>query len=316
MIANHDQKARRFHVQGRALLDANGHPFVMRGVNLAHVWFPERAPGEIDHIAATGANAVRVVLGNGVRWGPSSAEAVMGVIDRLKGRGMVAVLEVHDVTGYPEQVGSAPLDTAVDYWIRNREFLAGQEAFVILNIGNEPVGNKDEGGRHPLPRRRWSEVHEKAIASLRTAGIRNTLVVDGANWGQDWEGIMLEDAPRVFVSDPMRNTAFSVHLYGAYDTCGKVEAYFARFQDGPGLPLIVGEFGMTRPGQEIACDAIMERAEERGIGTLAWSWFGNSEAFRIHDLTEDGQRLTRWGERVVAGPCGIGRTSRKATVFD
>ena len=311
-----DEDANGFHVGGGALLDANGRPFVMRGVNQAHVWFPDRTPGELDHIAGTGANAVRVVLGNGVRWGPSSAEVVIDVIDRLKDRRMTAVLEVHDVTGYPEAGGSAPLDTAVDYWIRNRAFLVGQEAFVILNIGNEPVGNRDEDGRSPLPRRRWSEVHEKAIASLRASGIRNTLVVDGAQWGQDRDGIMLEDAPRVFGSDPMRNTVFSVHMYAVYDTREKVEAYFSTFQDRHELPLIVGEFGMTRPTQVIACHGIMELAEKRRIGTLAWSWSGNNEACRIHDLTEDGERLTGWGRMVVEGPCGIRRTARKASVFD
>jgi len=125
-----------------------------------------------------------------------------------------------------------------------------------------------------------------------------------------------EDAPRVFGSDPMRNTVFSVHMYAAYDTREKVEAYLSKFQDGHRLPLIVGEFGMTQPDQVIASHGIMELAEKRRIGTLAWSWFGNNEACRIHDLTEDGERLTRWGEMVVEGPCGIRRTARKASVFD
>ena len=33
------------------------------------------------------------------------------------------------------------LDQAVDYWISIKSALAGQEDYVIINIGNEPYGN-------------------------------------------------------------------------------------------------------------------------------------------------------------------------------
>ena len=57
-----------FHVLGDRLLDANGIPFVMRGVNHGHVWFPERMDESLDAIAATGANCVRLVLSCGGQW--------------------------------------------------------------------------------------------------------------------------------------------------------------------------------------------------------------------------------------------------------
>lgn len=57
-----------FSVSGTQLLDGNGEPFVMRGINHPHAWYTERTPQAIRDIAATGANTVRVVLSNGYRW--------------------------------------------------------------------------------------------------------------------------------------------------------------------------------------------------------------------------------------------------------
>ena len=56
-----------FTVSGSRILDANGNPFVMRGVNHAHTWYLDRFSSFAD-IKALGANTVRVVLSSGGRW--------------------------------------------------------------------------------------------------------------------------------------------------------------------------------------------------------------------------------------------------------
>jgi mannan endo-1,4-beta-mannosidase len=43
----------------------------MRGVSHAHVWYPTQT-SSFANIKALGANTVRVVLGSGQRWGPST----------------------------------------------------------------------------------------------------------------------------------------------------------------------------------------------------------------------------------------------------
>ena len=50
-----------FRTQDTQLIDATGHPFVIVGVNNPPAWFREKAYQALDDIAATGANAVRIV---------------------------------------------------------------------------------------------------------------------------------------------------------------------------------------------------------------------------------------------------------------
>jgi mannan endo-1,4-beta-mannosidase len=116
-----------FTVSGGRILDANGNPFVMRGVNHAHTWYQTRTPQALADIKALGANTVRVVLGSGQRWGPDSAANVSTVISQCRANRLICVLEVHDTTGYGEQSGAATLAQAVDYWISIQSALAGQE---------------------------------------------------------------------------------------------------------------------------------------------------------------------------------------------
>ncbi|WP_236985484.1 glycoside hydrolase family 5 protein [Marinagarivorans cellulosilyticus] len=60
-----------FSIKGTQLLDANGEPFIMRGVNHGHAWFPLNLSA-IEDIANAGANTVRVVLSSGAQWARNS----------------------------------------------------------------------------------------------------------------------------------------------------------------------------------------------------------------------------------------------------
>src|SRR5688500_12749901 len=92
------------HISGTNIVEANGQPFIMRGVNHPHVWYTGQT-SSFANIKALGANTVRVVLGSGKRWGPSTD--VANVIDLCKQNRMICVLEVHDTTGYPEDAAGA-----------------------------------------------------------------------------------------------------------------------------------------------------------------------------------------------------------------
>ena len=92
-----------------------------------------------------GANTVRVVLADGHRWTRNTADDVAGVVAQCKANRLICVLEVHDTTGYGEDAAAGTLDQAADYWIGLKSVLAGQENYVIINIGNEPWGNTNSG---------------------------------------------------------------------------------------------------------------------------------------------------------------------------
>ncbi|HEX9519577.1 MAG TPA: cellulase family glycosylhydrolase, partial [Streptosporangiaceae bacterium] len=107
-----------------------------------------------------------------------------------------------------------------------------------------------------------------------------------------------------------------VHMYGVYDTASKITDYYDSFQNA-GLPLVVGEFGWKHTDGDVDDDTIINEAQSRGIGYLAWSWSGNSGGVEYLDMATDfnPEQLTLWGQRIFNGVNGIRATSKEATIF-
>jgi mannan endo-1,4-beta-mannosidase len=294
--------------QGR-LVEKDGSPFVMRGVNVAHAWYRDQTRQTFADVAQRGGNTVRVVLANGVQWARTPEAEVRNIIQWAKEKQLIVMLEVHDTTGYGEKAGAATLASAVDYWVSIKAALQGQEDHVLINLGNEPFGNGVSADT-------WTQAHQSAIQAMRTAGFTHTLVLDAANWGQDWEGIMRARSRSVFDSDPLANTLFSVHMYQVYGSEGAVADYLQAFGAAK-LPLIVGEFAADHYGQTVAVEAILREAQARGVGYLGWSWSGNSSDLRSLDIVNhfDNQSLTPWGEKLFNSANGITATARKARIY-
>ncbi|MFD3663028.1 cellulase family glycosylhydrolase [Streptomyces sp. NPDC058659] len=295
------------HVSNGRVYEANGNEFVMRGVNHAHAWYPGET-GAIADISAKGANTVRVVLGSGDRWARTDASTVTSIVDDCKTNKVICVLEVHDTTGYGEDGAAASLDKAADYWVGIKSALQGQEDYVVVNIGNEPFGNSGYAA--------WTDATKNAIGKLRNAGISNALMVDAPNWGQDWSNTMRNNAAAVFAADPHRNTIFSIHMYGVYDTAAEVQSYLNHFVSN-GLPIVVGEFGDQHSDGNPDENAIMATARSLRVGYLGWSWSGNGNGVEYLDMVNgfDANSLTAWGNRFLLGADGISSTSTRATIY-
>ncbi|MFG2573929.1 cellulase family glycosylhydrolase [Streptomyces sp. NPDC048481] len=295
------------HISDGRLVERNGNDFVMRGVNHAHTWYPGRTQQSLADIKAMGANAVRVVLADGHRWSANSPSDVANVIAQCKANRLICVLEVHDTTGYGEDSAAGTLDQAADYWIGLKDVLAGQEDYVIVNIGNEPWGNTDPAG--------WTAPTTAAVKKLRAAGLQHTIMVDAPNWGQDWQGVMKANARSVYDADATGNLIFSIHMYSVFDTAAKVTDYLDTFVDA-GLPLLIGEFG--GPADQYGDpdeDTMMAAAQRLRLGYLAWSWSGNTDPILDLTLDFDPARLSSWGKRIFNGVDGIAQTAKEATVF-
>ena len=291
--------------------DANGVPFMMRGVNYPYTWFQFR-PTQQDLVAirATGANTVRLVLSTGGQWARVNGPQVAQLIQWCKELSMIAVLEVHDSTGWSEQTTAVPISNATAYWTSAdiRAAINGQENFVIINIANEPFGNSTSANYTPDT--------IASIQALRTAGLTHTIMIDAANWGQDWSNTMRTNAMALWNADSRRNLIFSVHMYEVYQTVTPISAYMQAFDD-LNLPLIVGEFGPINNGQFVDSDSVIAQAQARGLGYIGWSWSGNGGGGTGLDMTNnfDAASLTTWGNRIVNGTNGIRATSVIATVF-
>ncbi|MGC3000343.1 cellulase family glycosylhydrolase [Streptomyces sp. G35A] len=296
-----------FRVADGRLLEASGNDFVMRGVNHAHTWYADRI-GSLAHIKAKGANTVRVVLSSGDRWTRNDTADVANVVAQCKRNRLICVLEVHDTTGYGEQSGAVTLSRAADYWISVQSALAGQEDYVIVNIGNEPYGNTGYTS--------WTADTKAAIQKLRAAGFDHTLMVDAPNWGQDWAFTMRDNAASVFAADPDANTVFSIHMYGVFDTAAEISDYLGRFVAAR-LPVVVGEFGHDHSDGNPDEDTILAVTQQLGLGYLGWSWSGNGGGVEYLDMVTnfDPDRLTSWGQRLFNGANGIAATAEEAEIF-
>src|SRR5688572_17491591 len=289
-----------FSISGRQLLDNNGNNFIIRGINHAHTWYPGNTASFAD-IAATGANTVRVVLATGGQWTRNSGADVANVISLCKANRLICMLEVHGSTGWPESAAAVNISNAAAYWTSSdiMSAIQGQENFVLINIANEPFGNN-------VAATTYVSNTISAIQTLRNAGLTHTLVVDAANWGQDWQFILRDNATQIFNADTRRNTLFSVHMYEVFNNASAINSYFDAFQTN-GLPLIVGEFGADHQGQNVDEDTIFAQAQARGIGYIGWSWSGNGSCCTSLDITINFNpaQLSTWGNRLINGPNGI-----------
>ncbi|WP_338775860.1 cellulase family glycosylhydrolase [Streptomyces sp. DG1A-41] len=296
-----------FRIDNGRLLEASGNDFVMRGVNHAHTWFPDRI-SSLSHIKTKGANTVRVVLSSGDRWTRNDTADVANVVSQCKQNRLICVLEVHDTTGYGEQSGAVTLSRAADYWISVQSALTGQEDYVILNIGNEPHGNTGFTA--------WTADTKAAIQKLRTAGFDHTIMVDAPNWGQDWAFTMRDNAASVFAADPDANTIFSIHMYGVFDTAAEITDYLNRFVTAK-LPIVVGEFGHDHSDGNPDEDTILAVAQQLRLGHLGWSWSGNGGGVEYLDMVTnfDPNQLTSWGQRLFNGANGIAATAKEAAIY-
>lgn len=291
-----------FRVDGDRLLDARGRDFVMRGVNHGHAWFPDQLGVAMRAIAATGANTVRVVLATGGQWPRTSGSEIAEILRVCQANQLVAVLEVHDGTGWPEKPQARPLSEMVDYWLSPDIFAAlrGTEAQVLVNIANEPFGNGVDADTYVTE-------NVLAIHHLREGGYRHAILIDGANWGQDWEHILLRNADEIAAADPDGNVVFSVHMYEHYGTEEIVAAYLDAFKGRH--PLVVGEFAADHGAHgDVDELAILKWTHLNGQGCLGWSWKGNAAPLEGLDiaLTWEGE-LSPWGRTLVEGEFGLRR---------
>jgi mannan endo-1,4-beta-mannosidase len=284
------------HTKGLLILDKYENTFIARGVNLPFAWYKNRSISALKDISAIGCNAVRIVLSSGDMFAKTEIDEVEAILHAADGEQITVILEVHDTTGYKESNEAVSLLTVVEYWATLLPILKGRENSVIINIGNEPYGNRAVEG--------WLEDTKKAIIELRTLGFTHLLMVDAPYWGQDTGGIMKRAEGKVLRADPLRNTCFSIHMYSNYQDSVVIEEYLNSFTQSP---IVIGEFGHSTEYGDVDEISILRIAHNLNIGYMAWSWCGNNEANKHLDLVEnwDKERLTPWGEIFFSSQYGI-----------
>ncbi len=294
-----------FHTSGTTLYDAKGNPFIMRGINHAYSWYPGYEDTAIPAIARTGANCVRLVITDGQQYNKTSLSEIQKLIKLCKDNKLIAIVEVHDATGSDN---IQDLQKAADFWIEMKSALIGNEANVILNIANEWGGAWDSAN--------WAAGYQQVIPKLRNAGIKNTLMVDCAGWGQYPQSIA-EAGQSVVQADSQHNIMFSIHMYEYAGAYGAVQSNIDSALN-VGVPLCIGEFGIKHTNGPVDYKTIMSYSQSKGVGYLGWSWKGNGDTWAYLDIAQDwgGSQLSEQGKAIIYDQNGIKNTSKSCSIFD
>lgn len=296
-----------FRVVGRDLIDRCGTKVVLRGINEMVVWSSGKdGDPEFTEIAKTGANVVRIV------W--TVKDGTAAELDRALANAVAAQLipmpELHDATG-----DRTKIQAMVDHWIRPDvlNVVRKYEQVLLVNIANE-------AGDGAVNATQFRSDYETAILRMRTAGYRTPLVIDAPQWGQNID-VLQAAGPALIEADPDHNILLSVHTWWS-DAAGT--RVMAELQESvtAGLPLIVGEFAHHSvsgcSAAPFAYRVLLAKAEELGVGWLAWSWGGvknnDCKMDDPFDMTTAGtfDTLAGWGLDVaVSDPNSIKNTSMR-----
>jgi mannan endo-1,4-beta-mannosidase len=297
-----------FYTENGRLYDANGKQFIIRGINYPEIWFDQKKATVLPIIAATGANTVRLVWH---AYGtPEMLEKVLQQCVDLK---LIAIPELHEATGSNSM---QKLKEMAEYWASEeiKTILNKYQKYVLINIANEWSASSifDDS---------WRNAYKSAVAIMRNAGIKTTIIIDSASYGQRASSVQ-NYGQYLLNTDPLHNLLFSIHMYREWNDRNQIVTELKAIKD-LNLPLIIGEFGYNfnngdnNLGCTVDAQTIMDECQKHGFGYIPWSWSGNDSKNAWLNMAsfDDWSTLTDWGQLVINGKNGIKQTSVPCSVF-
>lgn len=296
----------RLRAEGNRIVDPDGNPVRLRGVNRSGLEYSPRAIPEDDlaQIAHVwGANLVRLPFNqewalNGGRG--LSADDYLALLDHaiehVNCHGAYALLDLHWLDarrpfGANRQfVPPLPDPDSPTVWAKlARRY--GSDSGVMFDLLNEPHDRTAEDNyplwrpdcsQYPAEQRRvsideWKPWAELLIDTIRAEAPETLLFVSGTNWGYDLRGLPVERDNIVYSTHVYRNKGDD--WWGAFGHLTEV------------APVFVGEFGGGDDDLEWG-RYLLDYLEEMQIGWAAWSYSDHP-----HLVTADA-RTTPFGELV------------------
>ena len=323
-----------FHTDGVRLLDANDKEFLMRGYNYSYAWQKDLWGAAFSTAKKYNCNALRIQLSDGQKdlGGYCDANQVSSLIKSCKDNHFIGVFNVQDTGGGNDK---NVLLHAADYWVGIKNAVIGQEKYCIVNIGNEWMGSpgRDCNGKWgDYQENLWSDTYIEAVRRIRSAGIKNTLMIDCNGYGQYadiiWkEGQRILDEDKKYFEDGKPNIIFSIHFYEKacyWDYEKGVGSRVAHSIDKAlsiGAPVCIGEYAYSRKSEKWKMDweTIQDYSKTMNIGYLGWSFTGNGDAESqgLDMFNSDGSQMYKNGECIIQHPNdGILATSVICSVYD
>jgi hypothetical protein len=277
-------------VDGHQIVGPGGQPHQIGGVNrsgaeyaCAQGWGIFDGPvdrASIKAIASWHANAVRVPLNESCWLGISGVSeelggknyrrAIDGFVHRIERQGLNVILDLHfahhgdEVALDLQKMPNA--DHTPDFW-RSVAKRYGDDRAIVLDLFNEPHDVGWDCWRDGCEIDGWQAVGmQRLVRVVRNAGAMNVILLGGIGWSGDltqWAAHMPDD--------PLDQLAAGWHIYN-FTGCTEPSCWADQLAGIDGrAPMIVGEFGQTDCAHWFV-DPLMDWADERGIGYLAWTW--------------------------------------------
>ncbi|MDO4319069.1 MAG: cellulase family glycosylhydrolase [Bacteroidales bacterium] len=311
-----------FHTDGTRLLDGNGNEFVMRGLNYSYAW-QTGSWGVIKSAKDWGCNAIRINIGDGKAserdgngWlsytDRSTLESLILECEKDK---LIGVFSPHNETG---SNSTGDLMNAADYWAGMADVMNAHLGTAILNITNEWMSDEDAA--------KWSDSYVQAVTRIREAGIKSTIIVDVAGYGQGASVLSADDgrhAQAIIDADPLHNIMFSIHMYHVSGQTAEIARGFMDDALALDVPLLIGEIAYEHKahlawpeGGPVAWESILEYAREKNVSWLAWSWTGNGGNAETCDMFDGSGNILENGRCMIFNENGIKATSTECTIYD
>jgi hypothetical protein len=285
-------------VVGTQLLDSDGKPVRLRGVNTACLeWSSDGEDGHILETVKTAitdwrANTIRLPLSQDRWFGKAPEQTDKGknyrilvrrIVDVVNSRSCFIILDLHwsNAGDWGKNIGqhNMPDENSLSFWRDVAETYKNHPA-VLFGLYNEPHnvgwdiwlngGQVSEKATRKTPVRTYKAVGMQALLdAVRSTGATNVVIVGGLDWAYDFSGIL----KGARLSDPSgKGVIYDNH---AYPTKGDtVERWIAKMETAAkALPIIVGEFGAeSRGGTGALKDEQWVRQVLQALEDHKWSW--------------------------------------------
>jgi endoglucanase len=277
------------HTSGNRILQADGRPAVLHGIDLVALLSPTTAGSvtqeQLETIRAWGANLVRISVGEQFllpgqcQYDPTYLSDLQRVVQWTTDLGMVALIDLHE--SEPVMcLGAGDQDMAddpgsVDFW-QTVAGLFATNPLVAFDLYNEPHDISPsvwlDGGTAtdylPYPAAGMQQLYD----AVRSTGAQNLVFVSGDDWAA---------APPTTLVDGT-NIVYSVHDYtcpvSAPPSCSNAQPYdpapiLERWVPlARRVPVFVGEFGWPSTTSGVYNQTVIDLANRLGWGWDAFSW--------------------------------------------
>jgi endoglucanase len=286
---------RTLHVVGNQLVDAQGRPIRLLGVNRSGAEYACVAPPDqhlgvfagptgvraVRAMAAWGVNAVRVPLNEhcwlGIEGAPARytsalyRSAIRTYVGRLQAAGLYVVLDLHWNAPAAEratrQQPMADLDYAPAFWSAVARTFR-HNAGVVFDLYNEPHGVDWRCWRDGcmLPQGWRAAGMQTLLNAVRSAGARQPVIATGPNWGSDLSAWL-----RYRPHDPAGQLAAGAHVFD-FSFCARPGCWARSFAPAArAVPVVVTELGQRACSADFV-ERFMNWADASRVSYLGWSW--------------------------------------------